>query len=89
MSTSPARPWTARHWQSWRKSPGARGVFLRRIVRGATATDIPILPNTKIQRGDILTIVGRQQDIAAGDQDCWAFPIVPPTSRTSPSSAVR
>jgi putative transport protein len=46
--------------------PGARGVFLRRIVRGATATVIPILPNTKIQRGDILTIVGRQQDTAAG-----------------------
>ena len=45
--------------------PGARGVFLRRIVRGATATVIPILPNTKIQRGDILTIVGRQQDTAA------------------------
>jgi putative transport protein len=46
--------------------PGARGVFLRRIVRGATATVIPILPNTKIQRGDILTIVGRQQDTDAG-----------------------
>jgi putative transport protein len=46
-------------------SPGARGVFLRRIVRGATATVIPILPNTKIQRGDILTIIGRQQDTDA------------------------
>jgi putative transport protein len=46
-------------------SPGARGVFLRRIVRGATATVIPILPDTRVQRGDILTIVGRQQDISA------------------------
>lgn len=45
--------------------PTARGVFLRRIVRGATATNIPILPNTVIYRGDILTIVGRTQDIAA------------------------
>ncbi|TAH36927.1 MAG: aspartate-alanine antiporter [Planctomycetota bacterium] len=45
--------------------PGARGVFLRKIVRGATATSIPILPNTQIQRGDILTIVGRTQDTAA------------------------
>jgi putative transport protein len=45
--------------------PAARGVFLRRITRGATATSIPILPNTKIQRGDILTLVGRTQDIAA------------------------
>lgn len=45
--------------------PTSRGVYLRRIVRGATATVIPILANTKIQRGDILTIVGRSQDTAA------------------------
>jgi putative transport protein len=44
---------------------GARGVFLRKITRGATATSIPILPNTKIYRGDILTLVGRTQDTAA------------------------
>jgi putative transport protein len=42
--------------------PGARGVFLRKIVRGAVATSIPILPNTKIFRGDIITVVGRTQD---------------------------
>jgi len=47
------------------KLPGARGVFLRKITRGATATTIPILPNTQIQRGDILTIVGRTQDTNA------------------------
>jgi putative transport protein len=47
------------------KNQGARGVFLRKIVRGATATTIPILPNTTIQRGDILTLVGRTQDTAA------------------------
>jgi putative transport protein len=47
-------------------SPGARGLFLRRIVRGATATDIPILANTQLQRGDIVTIVGRTPDVAAG-----------------------
>ncbi len=45
--------------------PSSRGVFLRRIARGATATEIPILPNTQIHRGDILTIVGRTQDTAA------------------------
>jgi putative transport protein len=45
--------------------PAARGVFLRKITRGATATTIPILPNTRIQRGDILTIVGRTQDTNA------------------------
>jgi len=42
-----------------------RGVFLRKITRGATATDIPILADTKVERGDILTIVGRNQDVAA------------------------
>jgi putative transport protein len=47
------------------KMPGARGVFLRKITRGATATTIPILPNTHIERGDILTIVGRTQDTSA------------------------
>jgi putative transport protein len=47
-------------------SPGARGVFLRRIVRGATATNIPILADTQLQRGDIVTLVGRTPDVAAG-----------------------
>ena len=42
--------------------PETRGVFLRKIVRGATATVIPILANTTIQRGDVFTIVGRTQD---------------------------
>jgi len=45
--------------------PAARGVFLRKITRGATATDIPILPGTELQRGDIVNLVGRTQDIAA------------------------
>lgn len=44
--------------------PWARGIFLRKITRGATAIDIPILPNTKINRGDILTLVGRSQDVS-------------------------
>jgi putative transport protein len=42
--------------------PVFRGVFLRKITRGAVATSIPILPSTKIFRGDILTIAGRTQD---------------------------
>jgi len=45
--------------------PVFRGVFLRKITRGAVATSIPILPSTKIFRGDILTIVGRTQDTTA------------------------
>src|SRR3954468_5549561 len=43
--------------------PWARGVYLRKITRGATGTEIPILPNTEINRGDILTLVGRTQDV--------------------------
>jgi putative transport protein len=46
-------------------SPQTRGVFLRKITRGATATDIPILPNTQLQQGDIVTLVGRTPDVAA------------------------
>jgi putative transport protein len=47
------------------KLPEARGVFLRKITRGVTATSIPILPATQINRGDILTLVGRTQDTSA------------------------
>ena len=45
--------------------PMARGIFLRKITRGAVATSIPVLPTTKIYRGDIVTIVGRTQDVNA------------------------
>jgi putative transport protein len=47
------------------KLPATRGVFLRKIARGATATDIPILADTQLQRGDVVTIVGRTQDTTA------------------------
>ena len=66
-------------------SRGARGVFLRKITRGATATDIPILPNTTIQRGDILDIVGRTQDTTAATK-LLGVPIGRPTWPTSRSS---
>jgi putative transport protein len=45
--------------------PETRGVYLRKITRGATATDIPILAGTEINRGDLLMLVGRTQDVAA------------------------
>jgi putative transport protein len=45
--------------------PAARGVFLRKITRGATATNIPILADTTVQRGDLFTVVGRTQDTNA------------------------
>ncbi|WP_434666401.1 aspartate-alanine antiporter [Paraburkholderia sp. A3BS-1L] len=45
--------------------PGARGVYLKKIKRGPTETPIPVLPNTKLERGDTVTIVGRTQDTSA------------------------
>ena len=45
--------------------PAGRGVFLLKITRGATGTQIPVLPDTKIHRGDILTLAGRTSDIEA------------------------
>ena len=45
--------------------PETRGVYLRKITRGATATDIPILADTEVNRGDLLTLVGRTPDTAA------------------------
>jgi putative transport protein len=45
--------------------PFARGLFLKKITRGAVAVEIPILPNTKLERGDIVTLVGRSSDLAA------------------------
>lgn len=44
------------------KLPQTRGVFLRRIVRGATATNIPVLALTKLYHGDVITVIGRVED---------------------------
>src|SRR5205814_4384044 len=40
----------------------ARGVFLRKITRGGIATDIPILPSTEVNRGDLFYLVGCTED---------------------------
>jgi len=45
--------------------PLARGIFLKKIKRGPTETPIPVLPSTKLHRGDTITIVGRTQDTSA------------------------
>lgn len=41
----------------------AHGVFLRRIKRGLSGTDIPILPKTTLHRGDVLTLSGVEKDV--------------------------
>jgi len=40
------------------KEPFAKGIYLTKIIRGATSVEIPILAQTKINRGDILRITG-------------------------------
>ena len=45
--------------------PAARGVFIRKLKRGPTETPIPVLPSTKLHRGDTITLVGRTQDTTA------------------------
>jgi putative transport protein len=49
--------------------PLSRGVFLRKIKRGPTETQIPVLPSTKLYRGDTITIVGRTQDTSAAAKE--------------------
>ena len=50
---------------------------------------IPILPNTTIQRGDLLTLVGRTQDTTAAAKDPGRARSARPTWPTSRSSAAR
>ena len=70
------------------QQPAARSVFLRKITRGATATTIPILPNTKINRGDILSSSAARRTPPPPSR-CWASPIGRATSPTSRSSGAR
>jgi len=47
------------------KLPGGRGVYVRAIKRGVSETQIPVLPDTKLERGDVITLVGRTPDTTA------------------------
>jgi putative transport protein len=49
------------------KRPIAHGVFLRKITRNMI--ELPILPGTEIQRGDILTLVGSKSGMDAAVKD--------------------
>ena len=68
--------------------PFARGVHLRRITR--SMVEIPILPETEILRGDILTLAGSMSATSKRRSRRWASPIgrsSPPTSRPSPAAS--
>lgn len=45
------------------QEPYARGVFLNSIRRGSAAVSIPVLPQTKLNRGDILRVSGTTASI--------------------------
>jgi putative transport protein len=47
------------------KTDFARGVYLTKITRGATSTNIPIFAQTKVYRGDILRIGGSRANTEA------------------------
>ena len=49
------------------KRPVAHGVFLRKITR--SMVELPILPGTTIERGDVLTLVGSVSSVAAAAKD--------------------
>lgn len=47
----------------------AHGVFLRRIRRGLTGVEIPILATTELHRGDVVTLSGLEKDVNRAAKD--------------------
>ncbi|MBY8976816.1 aspartate-alanine antiporter [Rhodobacteraceae bacterium NNCM2] len=45
------------------KEPFTRGVYLNSIRRGSAAVSIPVLPGTKVNRGDILRVAGSKANV--------------------------
>lgn len=45
------------------KNTNAHGIFLRKIKRGPNGVEIPIMPKTRLFRGDILTLTGATKDV--------------------------
>ncbi|WP_373505197.1 aspartate-alanine antiporter [Aestuariivirga sp.] len=45
------------------EKPFARGVFLNSIRRGSAAVNIPVLPQTKLNRGDVVRVAGTKASI--------------------------
>lgn len=46
------------------KEPYTRGIYLNSIRRGSMAVNIPVLPGTRLNRGDIVRVVGAKTHIA-------------------------
>ena len=79
--------------QELSEEPFARGVYLQRIRRNRV--DIPILAETRIEQGDILTLTGSKQHVDAAvaalgqadaPSDVTDMAFVPPASSWGPLS---
>ena len=57
------KAWNAKTIRELSEEPFARGVYLRKITRHLV--DIPILPETEVLRGDVLTLVGSVMHVEA------------------------
>lgn len=58
-----AKAFSGRTLRELGELPLATGIFLRRIVRNKV--EVPVLPDTTIQRGDVITLVGSAKAVAA------------------------
>ncbi len=47
------------------REPYTRGVYINALKRGALLVDIPVLPGTKIYRGDLVTVAGTRKHTEA------------------------
>ncbi|MCA1300562.1 aspartate-alanine antiporter [Stappia indica] len=45
------------------KDPASRGVYLNSIKRGSMSVNIPVMPKTQIQRGDIVRVTGSKDNV--------------------------
>jgi putative transport protein len=59
--------------QELSEMPFARGVYLGKITR--SMVELPILPGTEVQRGDILTIGGSKRHVEAAIKELGACPL--------------
>lgn len=50
------------------QKPYARGIFLNTIRRGSAAVNIPVLPLTKLNRGDIVRVAGPRRTSTASSR---------------------
>lgn len=56
------KAWVHKTLEELAAQPFTHGVYLRSIKRGALGSEIPVLPGTTLNRGDVLTLSGMTKD---------------------------